>query len=103
MREVVVTLAEKRGIAIARAGDRVAGVFTSGDLTRLMERTPDFMSIPLGEVMNRAPQVARAGELGSAAVFRMEQRGIMAMPVVDDAGALAGVVHLHDLMRAGAA
>jgi arabinose-5-phosphate isomerase len=33
----------------------------------------------------------------------MEQRGIMAMPVVDDGGHLVGVVHLHDLMRAGAA
>jgi arabinose-5-phosphate isomerase len=33
----------------------------------------------------------------------MEQSGIMAMPVVDETGTLAGIVHLHDLMRAGAA
>jgi arabinose-5-phosphate isomerase len=103
LRDVVVTLAEKRGIAIATEGGRVAGVFTAGDLTRVMERTDDFMAVPLRAVMNAAPRTARPEELGSAVVYRMEQRGIMAMPVVNDDGALVGVVHLHDLMRAGAA
>ena len=45
-------------------------------------------------------KIARAGELASAVAYRMERHGIMAMPVVDDAGALVGVVHLHDLLRA---
>jgi arabinose-5-phosphate isomerase len=47
--------------------------------------------------------VARADELGSAVVYRMEQHGIMSMPVLQPDGAIVGVVHLHDLMRAGAA
>jgi arabinose-5-phosphate isomerase len=51
--------------------------------------------------MNRAPRLATPDELGSAVVYRMEQRGIMAMPVVAADGRLVGVVHLHDLMRAG--
>jgi arabinose-5-phosphate isomerase len=55
------------------------------------------------EIMTRAPKVARADELAGAALYRMEQYGIMAMPVVDKGGALQGVVHLHDLMKAGAA
>jgi arabinose-5-phosphate isomerase len=50
--------------------------------------------------MTRSPKVARAGELASAVVYRMEQHGIMAMPVVNDTEELVGVVHLHDLMRA---
>ena len=54
------------------------------------------------EVMTREPRTAAADELGSAVVHRMELHGIMAMPVLDDTDRLVGVVHLHDLMRAGA-
>ena len=54
------------------------------------------------DVMTPAPKHAVPDELGSAVVFRMQRHGIMAMPVVE-AGAVVGVVHLHDLMRAGAA
>jgi arabinose-5-phosphate isomerase len=50
--------------------------------------------------MTRTPRVARVGELASAIVYRMEQFGTMAMPVLDDDERLVGVVHLHDLMRA---
>jgi arabinose-5-phosphate isomerase len=103
MRDAVVTLAERRGIVVVVDEGQLVGVFTSGDLTRLMERADDFFRVPLHEVMRRTPRVCRAEELGSAVVYRMEQHGIMAMPVVDDAHALLGVVHLHDLMRAGAA
>ena len=104
MREAVVWLAERRGIVIAATPDRrVAGVFTAGDLTRLLERTQDIFGITIDEVMTRSPKVADAEELASAAVYRMEQVGIMAMPVVDDSRHIVGVVHLHDLMRAGVA
>jgi arabinose-5-phosphate isomerase len=103
MRAAVVTLAERRGIVVAVDAGRVAGVFTGGDLTRLMEREERFFETRLGDVMNRAPRLAQAEELGSAVVYRMERHGIMAMPVVDATGALVGVVHLHDLLRAGAA
>ena len=103
MRSAIVRLAERRGIAIVTGPSRaVLGVVTAGDLSRLMEKGADLLGVPVAAVMTRSPKVARADELGSAAVHRMEQHGIMALPVVDDAGALVGVVHLHDLMRAGA-
>lgn len=104
LREAVVWLAERRGIVIAASPDgRVAGVFTAGDLTRLLERTQDIFGMTIESVMTRSPKVADAEELASAAVYRMEQIGIMAMPVVDDSQHIVGVVHLHDLMRAGVA
>jgi arabinose-5-phosphate isomerase len=103
MREAVATLASKRGIAILVDEDRMVGVMTAGDLTRLMKREGDFMGTPVAAVVNRAPKTAEPEELGSAVVYRMEQHGIMSMPVVDERGALVGVVHLHDLLRAGAA
>jgi len=52
-------------------------------------------------VMNKTPKVAQADELGSAVVYRMETYGIIAMPVVDGNDRVVGVIHLHDLMRAG--
>ncbi len=104
MRECVLLLAEKRGtIAIVDARRAVQGVVTTGDLARLMERDGDFLSVKAGTIMTRTPKLARAGELAGSVVYRMEQHGIMAMPVVNEGGVLVGMVHLHDLMRAGAA
>jgi len=102
MRDAVVQLAERRGIAVIVGADgTVAGVITSGDLTRLMEREDNVMPIPVTAVMTTDPQIAEQDELGSAVVYRMEQRGIISMPVVDPERKLVGVIHLHDLMRAG--
>ena len=100
MRDAIVCIAERRGLAVFVEARRVAGVMTGGDLTRLMERVQDVMSVPIAEVMNRRPKVARRDELASAVVYRMETHGIMSMPVVDDGDQFVGVVHLHDLMRA---
>lgn len=103
MREAIVLLAERRGIAIVLESDRLAGVLTAGDLTRLMERVENPLAVPVRDVMTSSAKVAMLGELGSAAVYRMERHGIMAMPVVDESRHVHGVVHLHDLMRAGVA
>jgi len=104
MRQVIVELAERRGIVmILDESERVSGIMTAGDLTRLMEREADVLNIVVSDVMNREPKVADPDELGSAAVYRMEEHGIMALPVVTPDGVLLGVVHLHDLMRAGVA
>jgi arabinose-5-phosphate isomerase len=104
MRQVIVELAERRGIVmIVDDAARVRGIMTAGDLTRLMEREADVFGVIVSAVMNCEPKTADADELGSAAVHRMEEHGIMAMPVVAPDGVLLGVVHLHDLMRAGVA
>jgi arabinose-5-phosphate isomerase len=101
MREAIVMIAQRRGIAIVVDGtQRVEGVLTAGDLSRLVERGPDFFQIVVRTVMTKKPKIARVGELASAVAYRMEQHGIMAMPVVDASDALTGVVHLHDLLRA---
>ena len=102
MREAVVQLAERRGIAVITGEqEEVLGVITSGDLTRLMEREENVLPIGVTEVMTANPKVAAPDELGSAVVYRMEQHGIISMPVVEGDRRLVGVVHLHDLMRAG--
>jgi arabinose-5-phosphate isomerase len=104
MRECVVLLAERRGTVavVDGGGGNLVGVVTAGDLTRLMERTDDFLDVPVKDVMTRTPKTATADELASAAVGRMEQHGIMALPVLDGGRRVVGIVHLHDLMKAGA-
>jgi arabinose-5-phosphate isomerase len=103
MKDAIAPLAHMRGtVAVVNDDRRLVGVLTAGDLTRLMEREADFLSIPVSHVMTRDPKTATPDELGSAAASRMETHGVMALPVVGPGGDLVGVVHLHDLMRAGA-
>jgi len=103
MRECVVLLAEKRGtVAVVDRAGSLVGVVTAGDLTRLMENTDHFLDIPVSEVMTRTPKSTTPEELAGAAVRLMEQHGIMALPVLDGGRKVVGMVHLHDLMRAGA-
>ncbi len=104
MREAIVVLAKMRGLGIMLDGTgRLMGVVTTGDLTRLMQRDADVMSIRVADVMTRNPKTVGAEELASAAVHTMEETGVIALPALEPDGRVAGVVHLHDLMRAGAA
>ena len=102
MREAVVSLAHDRGLALIGAEGTLAGVLTTGDLTRLAERDPDFLGRPVSQVMTRTPKTTGPDDLAAAAVGTMERNGVIVLPVVSDGGHIEGVVHLHDLMRAGA-
>jgi arabinose-5-phosphate isomerase len=102
MRDAVVSLAHDRGLAMVVTGERLAGVLTTGDLTRLAERDPDFLGRSAVEIMTRSPKTAAPDDLAAAAVATMERHGVIVLPVVEDGGRVVGVVHLHDLLRAGA-
>jgi arabinose-5-phosphate isomerase len=102
MRDAVVSLARDRGLALIGVNGRLAGVLTTGDLTRLAERDPNFLDRPVAEVMTRSPRTTAPEVLAAAAVGTMERNGVIALPVISGEGRIVGVVHLHDLMRAGA-
>ncbi len=102
MREAVMALAHHRGLALVAEGVDLRGVITPGDLSRVAERDPEFLRLRVDGVMSREPKTTSTDALAAGVTARMERAGIMAMPVLDDQGRLAGVVHLHDLMRAGA-
>ncbi|HEY7479095.1 MAG TPA: KpsF/GutQ family sugar-phosphate isomerase [Gemmatimonadales bacterium] len=102
MREAVVSLARDRGLAMVGSEGRLTGVLTTGDLTRLAERDPDFLGRRVSQVMTRTPKTTGPDDLAAAAVGTMERNGVIVLPVVSDGGRVEGVVHLHDLMRAGA-
>jgi arabinose-5-phosphate isomerase len=102
MRDAVVSLAHDRGLAMVSENGHLAGVLTTGDLTRLAERDPGFLERAVSEVMTHTAKTAAPDDLAGAAVGVMQRHGIIVLPVVENGGAIVGVVHLHDLMRAGA-
>jgi arabinose-5-phosphate isomerase len=102
MREAVVTLAHERGLAMVVEDGCLQGVLTPGDLTRLAERDPEFLGRSVADVMTRTPRTAASDDLAAAAAGTMERYGVIALPVVEHGSTVVGVVHLHDLMRAGA-
>ncbi|WP_442975473.1 CBS domain-containing protein, partial [Salmonella enterica] len=82
------------------ADRKVQGVFTDGDLRRLIERGTDLRSFTAGEVMHRSPRTIRAGALAVDAAELMERHRITSVLVVDDEGRLEGALNSNDLMRA---
>lgn len=102
MAEVVMMLARHRGLAMVVEDGRLQGVITAGDLTRLAQGNPDFMQLPASHAMTASPKTTTADTLAAEVTGQMERIGIMAMPVLGSDHAPVGVIHLHDLMRAGA-
>lgn len=103
MQRVVVALAHGRGIAPIAVGGRLVGVITAGDLTRLVERVGDYLKLRADAVMTRTPRTVLVDDLAASALGEFERHAIMAAPVLDETGNIVGVVHLHDLLRSGAA
>jgi len=96
----IVRVAHQRGTVAVLEEGRLIGILTAGDLTRFASRWPDFMTRPIAEAMNTSPKTASPDERAGEARARMEAHGIMALPVVQEEAVL-GMVHLHDILRAG--
>jgi arabinose-5-phosphate isomerase len=86
--------------AIVDAAGHPIGVFTDGDLRRMIERVQDFTKVVIGDVMHANPRRIHAEQLAVDAVAIMEQFRINQMLVVDAADQLVGALHIHDLTRA---
>ena len=82
------------------ADGTLAGIITDGDLRRAVQRHGDVLRFAASELMTRAPKTVSAGALAESALALMEQHAITALFIVDADGRPAGVLHLHDLLRA---
>jgi arabinose-5-phosphate isomerase len=83
--------------AIVDADERVKGIFTDGDLRRVLERSGDFRDLSIGAVMTPNPRSIGPDRLAVEAVELMERYRINQMLVVDEAGKLIGALNMHDL------
>ena len=86
--------------AVADADGQVLGIFTDGDLRRLIERGADLLPLTAQEVMHRSPRLVREDALAVEAAGLMEQHRITSVIVVDEAGRITGALNSNDLMRA---
>jgi arabinose-5-phosphate isomerase len=86
--------------AILGPAKRVVGIFTDGDLRRVLESKPDIRGFKITDVMKRNPHTIAPHKLAAEAVESMERYRINQLLVVADTGELVGALNMHDLFRA---
>ena len=86
--------------AIVDAQRQVLGIFTDGDLRRLIEKGADLRAMRAADVMHGNPRQLVSSALAVDAVALMEQHHITSVLVIDEAGRLCGALNTNDLMRA---
>jgi arabinose-5-phosphate isomerase len=102
MAEAVVEMSAKGFgcVGIVDAGGKLAGIVTDGDLRRHMR--PDLLDARVENVMTKSPKTVRPDQLASEALEILNSSKITAL-IVAEAGKPVGIVHFHDLLRAGVA
>lgn len=83
------------------ADNHVIGIYTDGDLRRTLDQGVDVRGASIDQVMTRGGKAIGPDQLAAEAVQMMEQHKVSALLVKDASGALVGVIHMHDLLRAG--
>jgi len=89
--------------AVVNDSDRIVGIFTDGDLRRLLEdRGVEGIDLSIDEVMTKSPMTIGPDKLAAEAIHIMEEKEISCL-LVEENGRLCGIVHLHELLKAGVA
>lgn len=87
--------------AVTGKDKKLAGIFTDGDLRRVLNEKPDIASTRIGQVMTKNPVTGRADMLAAEAVTLMENKKISGLVVVDKDNNVIGALNMHDLLKAG--
>ena len=103
MREAMNVLSRKNlGIVVAVNNDeKISGVFTTGDLMRLLEDGQSFLDKPLIDFVNRAPKTIAPEDLAAKALHVMETHSISCLVVLDPENHPIGIVQIYYILRAG--
>ena len=99
MHDVIYEISKKGfGIAaVVNADGELQGVFSDGDLRRVLQKDEQILKKTAADGMKRNPITIEAGELASAALQIMEQRKITSLFITDGENRVEGIIHLHDL------
>jgi arabinose-5-phosphate isomerase len=89
------------GMCVVIDAGRMLGVFTDGDLRRVLDRQINVHKSSMREVMTSPGKSVKPTELAAEAAHLMEKHRITALPVIDEQGTLVGALNVHDLLRAG--
>lgn len=102
MREAVLEMTAKRmGLTGVFKGKKLLGVITDGDLRRALERWTELLEKTAGDVMTENPKLISSDVLAETALKMMEEHSITSLFVHDQKNEVCGVIHLHDLIKAG--
>ena len=101
MSEMILQMTGKRlGCVVMTDNDgKVAGIFTDGDLRRLAEGGTDLFKLTATDAMIKNPKSVREDAVLDTALALMEKHAITQLVTVDRDGRLAGVIHLHDILK----
>ncbi len=102
MKQAILEMTAKRGVtSVVDEEGRLTGVITDGDLKRLLAKTDDIMSLNVSEVMSKNPKTIDAESLAAKAAQLMEDYRVTSLLVTDKEKRPVGIIHLHDIMKAG--
>lgn len=87
--------------AVVNQHDQLMGIFTDGDLRRALDNHTDIHHTPIHQVMTKTPKVIKPDMLAYEALRLMEKNKITALIVTNEINHPIGVIHLHDILRAG--
>lgn len=80
---------------------RLSGILTDGDIRRIVLKHKDLNNLVVKEVMSINPKTVQSNDFAASALHLMEKYSITALAVVDDDNMPVGVVHIHDILKAG--
>ncbi len=103
IREAIVVISNK-GLGaglVCDSDQKLIGILTDGDLRRLLEKHQNPLELAVAEHMTPGPVAMHAGQLAVEAINLMRKHSITLLPVIDQSQHISGVIHLHDLIRAG--
>jgi arabinose-5-phosphate isomerase len=102
LRHAILEMTGKRlGITGVFKGERLVGAITDGDIRRALERQEDLFGKKAGDIMTRNPKTIAGDSLAEEALKVMEEHSITQLFVEDARGRITGIIHMHDLLRAG--
>lgn len=103
VKDSILVISKKRlgAAAVVNTQNELVGIFTDGDLRRMLEKHDDFSSIKIGEVMTSNPKTINKGEYAIRALNKMRQHDINQLIVVDQQKQVAGFLHISDLLNEG--
>lgn len=93
-----ITKARAGAISIVDSQGRLSGIFTDGDLRRLMSRSPDRLTAPIRDVMTRQPRTIGPDRLAVEAIKVLREKKIDEIPVVNERGEPIGMLDVQDLL-----
>ncbi len=103
MKDVILEMTSKRFGATTVVNDNkeLVGVFTDGDLRRLVEKTDEIFKLKAREVMTKNPKTIQGEELAAKALNEMEAYNITCLIITNGKNQPTGIIHLHDLLKSG--